>query len=200
MPFEKDQLLPDENLIIRTHQHSLVLLKPILLNVVSLVILAGITYVLKDYYWILLFVLAPVIYLVWEILIRHSREYIVTDRRVVKQEGMFSIHSFDAPLDKVNNVFHEQNLIGRMFGYGNVGLETASEQGTTLFEFIPDPVQFKNAIVSQRERRSGTAAPAAARAGDDIPRLLNELASLRDRNVISAAEFEAKKKALLDRL
>ena len=200
MSFERDQLLPEETLIASAHQHILVLAKPVLLNVVSLVILAGIVYVLKGYYWILLFVLAPVIYLVWEILVRRSREYIVTDRRVVKQEGLFSIQSFDASLDKVNNVYHEQHLLGRIFGYGNVGLETASEQGTTVFEFIPNPVQFKNSIVSQREKRSGAGVPAPARSAENIPGLLNELASLRDRNIISAAEFEAKKKALLDRL
>jgi uncharacterized membrane protein YdbT with pleckstrin-like domain len=168
---------------------------------VSLVILAGLAYTLQGYYWILLFVLAPLLYLIWEILVRQSREYIVTDRRVVKQEGIFSIHSFDAPLDKVNNVFHEQNVLGRIFKYGNVGLETASEQGTTLFEFIPEPVRFKNMIVAQREKRASNPSPQpAARTREDVPRLLNELAALRDRNVISAAEFEAKKKALLDQL
>ena len=201
MPFEKDQLLPEETLIISTHQHALLLLKPILLNVVSVVILAWTTYVLKGYYWILILMIAPLLYLIWEILVRQSREYIVTDRRVVKQEGLFSIHSFDASLDKVNNVYHEQHLLGRIFGYGDVGLETASEQGTTLFEFIPDPVRFKNSIIAQSQKWTGNSSPSVMpRTRDDIPRLLNELATLRDRNIISPAEFEAKKKALLDRL
>jgi uncharacterized membrane protein YdbT with pleckstrin-like domain len=201
MPFSDEQLLPDEKLITVVHQHSLVLLRPIILNVISAIVLAGLAYTL-DRYWLLLFLLAPLAYLAWEILVRSRKEYIVTDRRVVKQDGVFSITSFDASLDKINNVFHQQTLLGRVFKYGDVGLETASEQGVTLFQFIPDPVKFKNCIVGQRERRTaqavGSYPPQNTR--DDIPRLLEQLASLRDRNIISAAEFEAKKKTLLEQL
>jgi uncharacterized membrane protein YdbT with pleckstrin-like domain len=201
MPFSDEQLLPDEKLITVAHQHSLVLLRPILLTVICLIVLAGLAYTL-DRFWLLLFLLAPLAYLGWELLVRSRREYIVTDRRVVKQDGVFSITSFDASLDKINNVFHQQTLLGRIFKYGDVGLETASEQGVTLFQFIPDPVKFKNCIVGQRERRTAQAAgsyiPVSPRA--DIPRLLEQLASLRDRNIISAQEFEDKKRALLDQL
>ncbi len=203
MTFARDQLLPEETLIISTHQHALVLLKAVLLNVVSLVIFTGLTYVLEGRYWILLFDIFPLLYLLWEIMVRQSREYIVTDRRVVKQEGLFSKYSFDASLDKVNNVFHEQSLLGRVFGYGTVGLETASEQGTTLFEFIPEPVRFKNSIQVQREKRvvlAGLPPPPPPRSREDIPGLLENLAGLRDRKIISDSEFEAKKKALLDQL
>jgi uncharacterized membrane protein YdbT with pleckstrin-like domain len=119
----------------------------------------------------------------------------------VKQEGVFSITSFDAPLDKINNVFHEQNLIGRIFKYGNVGLETASEQGTTMFFHVPDPVGFKNCIVHQREVYSSSSADREGTAAkEDIPRLIEDLASLRARNIISAEEFDAKKRTLLDKI
>ncbi len=201
MPFAKNQLLPDENLIIVTHQHALVLVKPVVLNIVSLVILGALAYALDGRYWILLFDVVPLFYLLWEIIVRRSLEYIVTDRRVVRQEGVFTNYSYDASLDKINNVFHEQSLLGRVFGFGSVGLETASEQGTTLFEFIPDPVRFKNSILSQREKRLPTAGlPPSPYPREDIPALLQNLAGLRDSKIISESEFEAKKKELLDKL
>ena len=37
----------------------------------------------------------------------------------------------------INNVYHEQSLIGRLMRYGNVRLETAGEQGIFLFESRP---------------------------------------------------------------
>jgi hypothetical protein len=82
---------------------------------------------------------------------------------------------------------------------GQVGLETASEQGTTIFDFLWRPLDFKNCIVRQIELyRSDSSSAGALR--PSIPRLLEELASLRDRQIISEAEFQEKKKALLGKI
>ncbi len=200
MSFTKKQLLPGENLIFLVHQHYLVLARPLIINIAALGILIAISLKL-DRPWFLFFFLAPLCYLLWEILVRSRREYIVTNRRVVKQEGVLSISSFDAPLDKINNVFHEQSLLGRMLRYGDVGLETASEQGTTMFYSIPNPVEFKNSIVHNREvYMTSPRTPDAASPGGDIPRLIENLASLRERNIITEQEFEAKKRELLDKI
>jgi uncharacterized membrane protein YdbT with pleckstrin-like domain len=200
MSFRQDQLLPGEAVLVLAHPHALVLLRPVLLNLASALLLAGVSYA-SGLLWPLILDIAPLAYLLWEILERNGREYIVTNRRVVKQEGVFSVSSFDAPLDKINNIFHEQSALGRILGFGDVGLETASEQGTTMFRKIPDPIGFKNLIVEQRELYKSVASPAQSRnSKDDIPRLLDDLARLRDRNVITDAEFEAKKKSLLEKL
>jgi len=198
MSFVNDQLLPGERLVLLVRPHPLVLLRMILLNIAAAALLLWLGYAL-DEYWLLLFYLVPLGFLIWEILVRHRCEYIVTDCRVVKQEGIFSVRSFDASLDKINNVFHSQSLLGRILNYGDVGLETASEQGTTSFHFIPAPVAFKNAVAAQRGlRKAMVQDPSMLR--ENIPRLLEELASLRDRNIITPEEFEAKKKALLDKI
>jgi uncharacterized membrane protein YdbT with pleckstrin-like domain len=197
MSFTKEQLLPGENLVIMARQHALVLFRPFLLNLITLAILVGLS-IWLDKAWIMAFFIAPLVYFLWEFLKWRRREYILTDRRVVRQEGVFSISSFDVPLDKINNVFHQQTLIGRLLKYGQVGLETASEQGTTLFDFLSKPLDFKNAIVCQRELYRGPGANVSSQ--PSIPQLIEELASLRDRNLITAAEFEAKKRSLLDKM
>ena len=200
MSFTKDQLLPGESLIVLARQHPFVLFWPILLNIMVLAVLIAIWY-LTAKAWITAFFLIPLLYLIWEYLTWHSREYILTDRRVVRQEGVFSISSLDAPLDKINNVYHQQSFLGRVFKYGEVGLETASEQGTTTFDFLSHPVTFKNAIVRQREMykmdSAGASRPAAERS---VPQLIEELASLRDRQIITESEFQEKKRALLGKL
>ena len=198
MSFITKQLLPDEKVILLVRPHGLVLLKAIGVNIVSIALILWLAHALENN-WPVFLCLVPLIYLLWAILARWKREYVVTDRRVVKHEGVFFVTSFDAPLDKINNIFHTQSLFGRILNYGDVGLETASEQGTTSFSFIPRPVAFKNAVVAQREyHRAPVRDPSVSR--ENIPRLLEELASLRDRNVITPAEFETKKKALLDQI
>jgi uncharacterized membrane protein YdbT with pleckstrin-like domain len=199
MSFTKQQLLPGEKLILLSRQHILVLAKPVLLNLAVLAILAIVVYKYGDAR-ILFLELIPLGYLVLKFFSWKQREYILTDRRIVKQEGVFSVSSFDAPLDKINNVFHQQSLMGRLFQYGEVGLETASEQGTTVFSFLARPLAFKNSLVSQRELYLGAGKPSSASQAAEVPKLLEDLASLRDRKIISAAEFEEKKKALLNKI
>jgi uncharacterized membrane protein YdbT with pleckstrin-like domain len=144
--------------------------------------------------------LATLAYLLLKYLEWRKREYVLTNRRIVKQEGVFSISSFDAPLDKINNVFHQQSLMGRLFQYGEVGIETASEQGTTIFNFLSRPVAFKNSLVRERELYMGGGNTENAPQSQNVPRLLEELASLRDRNIITKSEFEEKKRILLQKI
>jgi uncharacterized membrane protein YdbT with pleckstrin-like domain len=196
MSFTKKQLLQGEQLVILARQHLLVLFWPLLLNLIVLALLIGLSaYTHRT--WFLAFYLAPLLYFFWEYMAWRKREYILTDHRVVRQEGVFSISSFDAPLDKINNVYHNQSFIGRLLGYGNVGLETASEKGTTTFAFLSNPVSFKNHIVRQRELYRADSVAAGYIAQPSVPQLLGELASLRDRNIITESEFQEKKKALL---
>jgi uncharacterized membrane protein YdbT with pleckstrin-like domain len=199
MSFTKKQLLPGEKLIVLARQHLLVLFLPSLLNLFALVLLIGLS-IHFEKAWFLIFYLAPLAYFLWEFIAWRSKEYILTDRRVVIQEGVFSISSFDAPLDKINNVFHRQSLMGRLLKYGEVGLETASEQGTTVFTFLSQPLDFKNSIVRQRELCRSDPDSKGKAQQPSIPQLIEELASLRDRSIISESEFQEKKRILLEKI
>jgi len=198
MSFAKKHLLPGEKLILLVRHHPVVLARPILLNALVIAVLGALAYYTARY-WLLAFALVSLAFLGWEWLARQRTEFVITDHRIVRLEGILTVSSFDAPLDKINNVFHEQRFLGRILGYGTVGLETASEQGTTLFENVPEPVRFKNLIQQQRETLRG-AAHGSLGASADVPRMLADLASLRDRGIITPAEFEEKKRSLLARL
>jgi len=199
MSFSKKQLLSGENMALLVRQHWFVLIKPVLLNLVALAALLAVS-ITTGQYWVLGILLIPLAYLLWKVMSWRRKEYILTDHRVVLQEGVLSVSSFDASLDKINNVYHSQSFLGRVFDFGDVGLETASEAGNTTFEFLAKPVSFKNAIVRQRELYRINAMSGARTVTQSIPQLLGELAALRDRNVISESEFEEKKKSLLEKI
>jgi hypothetical protein len=199
MSFTKKQLLPGEKLIVLARQHPLVLFKPVLLNGIVLVLLIGLS-VYSQQIWFLALYGIPLIYLIWKFLSWRQKEYILTDRRVVLQEGVLSVSSFDASLDKINNVYHNQSFLGRLLNYGNVGLETASEAGTTTFELLSQPINLKNSIVRQRELYRVDPGSAGGPLPPNIPQLLEELASLRDRSIITESEFQEKKRSLLQKI
>lgn len=138
--------------------------------------------------------------ILWKLLVLRSYEHVLTNRRMIQQIGIFNKRSMDAPLDKVNNVEHWQTLWGRILGYGDVEIDTASEHGATRFKDIARPLEFKSAIVGATEAyRSRRFAPAAPVANSGADRL-RQLKSLLDDGLISQEEFEMKRRKLLEEI
>lgn len=143
--------------------------------------------------------------------ILRSHDYVLTNRRVILEEGILSRRSMDASLGKVNNVEHRQTLWGRLLGYGDVEIDTASETGTTRFAQISRPVEFKRAVLGAAEEyrvrgvlSSGmpVAGPLAAPAAPELSpaERIRQLKGLLDEGLISPQEFEAKRRTLLERI
>jgi uncharacterized membrane protein YdbT with pleckstrin-like domain len=58
----------------------------------------------------------------------YAEDYIVTNRRVLKVDGIINKHSADSSLEKINDAVLDQNVIGRILGYGDLDILTAAEQ------------------------------------------------------------------------
>lgn len=138
-----------------------------------------------------------------KLLVLRSSEHILTNRRVLQQVGILSKRSVTAPLDKVNNVEHWQTLWGRLLGYGDVEIDTASEHGATRFHNISRPLDFKGAIIAAAEEhragRMGMGIRPAAAAPSGAERM-RELKALLDDGLISPQEFEVKRQQILQDL
>ncbi|HKH49457.1 MAG TPA: PH domain-containing protein [Thermoanaerobaculia bacterium] len=131
-----------------------------------------------------------------KLVVIRSHDYVLTNRRVVLEEGIFSRRSTDASLGKINNVEHRQTLWGRLLGYGEVEIDTASETGATRFNGISRPLEFKRAILGAVEgyRYTGSASPPTALSPAEK---IRQLKGLLDEGLISPQEFEAKRQELL---
>ncbi len=77
-----------------------------------------------------------------------STEIAITDRRVTSKSGLFKVEVKSTPLDKVNNVNVTQSLFGRMFGYGDIEVTTATadEADNHLVKTLAHPNEFRNAL------------------------------------------------------
>jgi len=138
--------------------------------------------------------------------------FVVTSDRVVYRTGVLSKHGVEIPMDRISNINFNQSVWERLIGAGDLEIESAGKDGQSEFEDVwhPDGVQqelYRQMEVYAKKRAgwSNPAAPAAtavapAAPGAGIPEQLQQLADLRDRGVISAAEFEAKKAQLLERM
>ena len=131
--------------------------------------------------------------------------FVVTSNRVIFRTGAFAKHGVEIPMDRISNINFHQGIWERIIGAGDLEIESAGRDGQSKFDDVwhPDAVQqeIHRVMGLSAQSRSG-AAPVAAPAGPaaTVPEQLNQLAELRDKGVITADEFEAKKAQLLDRM
>jgi uncharacterized membrane protein YdbT with pleckstrin-like domain len=146
--------------------------------------------------------------------------FVVTDQRVVYRTGVFARHGVEIPLERISNLNFHQGIFERMIGAGDLEVQSAGEQGTTLFENVRHPDGVQQEIYRQMEndakRDAGRGADAIADAvgkavkentgggggggGANVPQQIEQLAKLRDQGHITAAEFETKKAELLQKM
>jgi hypothetical protein len=90
----------------------------------------------------------------WMVLAWRNQEYLVTNRRLIKAEGIFNKEMADSGLEKVNDAHLTQSLLGRIFDYGTLDILTAAEESAGIqdYEMLADPVKFKIAMLNQKER------------------------------------------------
>lgn len=146
--------------------------------------------------------------LAWKNFVLQTNEYVLTNYRVIQQRGIFSKRSMDSRLDKINNVEHRQSFWGRILGYGDLEIDTASETGTTRFPGIARPLDFKRSILGASEQyRLGRMAPAAPvmappppAASPSAAQRLRELKALYDEGLVSQTEYEEKRRRLMAEL
>jgi hypothetical protein len=144
-----------------------------------------------------------------------NERYFITNRRVMQVKGIINKEISDSALEKVNDVKMTQSIVGRVLRYGTVEIITGSDIGVNFFRRISNPVRFKREMLNAKEQLhapelgegparvppagAGTA-PAVASSEASITDLLEELADLKQRGILSEEEFQAKKKELLARL
>jgi hypothetical protein len=88
--------------------------------------------------------------LIWVVLRYLNQEYILTNRRVIAVEGVLNKKVTDSSLEKINDAMLTQSIFGRIFGFGDLEVLTASEAGISLFRMLINPMAFKRAMLDAK--------------------------------------------------
>jgi hypothetical protein len=151
----------------------------------------------------------------WYFLVWRVERYLVTTRRVIEAGGVINKYSRDTSLDAITDMIVGHPWLGRIVGYGEIDLLTASEAGTSKIRFLPDADGFKKALLDAKHEHEldvgggrvlqeavASAQPAKDHnlSADELDSALSRLGELRDRGLLTQSEFDAKKRELLDRL
>lgn len=141
-------LKKDEHIILDTKPHWVGLLVPFLVALATVVVGAyfqGYTFILT---------LLGVAFLCYRIAEHNSHIWAITNLRVIDESGIFTRQSKECPLDKVTNVSCSQHLLGRILGFGDVEIQTASE-GILNYIAIAQPRNFSDTILQMQEAYKG---------------------------------------------
>jgi hypothetical protein len=82
----------------------------------------------------------------------YSQDYLVTNRRVLKVEGILSKRSADSSLEKINDAVLQQSVMGRMLGYGDLDILTANEQSVDRYRMLSQAQTFKRTMLEEKHR------------------------------------------------
>lgn len=203
-------LAENEEILLSTRRFWFVLLKDILLDLILVIIiitastlLMPLTSGFSAFGYVL--ILIPLFDFARKTLHWMNMQYVITNHRVIQISGIVNKNVSDSSLEKVNDVKLTQSFWGRIFGYGDVEILTASELGSNLFKLLGNPVGFKRVMMDAKNRLSGELDNDGIRFTNvikepTIPDQIEELDKLRIKGIITREEFLEKKKDLLSRM
>ena len=156
-----DTLLADgERVVLRTRQHPLATVvegrMPWAIFVASVVLLLLTPAVAIDaaqtvFRWMaLVLLLASLVWLIAIYFGWYNQDYLVTNRRVLKVEGILRKRSADSSLEKINDAVLEQSVLGRMFGYGDLEILTAAETSVDQYHMLSNAQTFKRTMLDEK--------------------------------------------------
>lgn len=175
MKYPESQLSSDETIVFDVHHHPVVLWRPVAVMVVYLAL------------WIMLLVISgafrgwPALiagvagllvicsFLGWRVLQWSHTNLVLTDHRLIYKTGFFTRRSRELPVGVISDVSSSQLVLGRIFGFGDLVMETSGEYGKAPYFDLPHPEELKLEVL-ERIRSTGGAAD------DDISSVAEELA------------------------
>lgn len=156
--------------------------------------------------WLYAALAAVVLVLIARGLVRWmTTSHIITSERLIYRAGFIAKHGNELPLEVIQNVAFNQTIIERIFGTGDLLVESAGTHGQTRYRDIPNPEGIQSLIYKVREARikdvdTGTSprmSSDSGQAGESTASQLERLSRLHDQGKLSDAEFESEKSKLL---
>ena len=180
-----------EKVLLVTYSNWTHLIGPVLIALAGL----GASYFIGFRHWGWLVALAGIMYFILQYFTWKVNIWVVTNFRVIDEAGLLSHYAKESPLEKINNVSYDQTLIGRLFNFGHVEIQTAAETGSTNYYHVNHPRKLKDTITTaQSDHKNGQfgnqAAPTASAE-------LEKLFELKQKGALSEEEYNRAKSKLL---
>ena len=159
--YSESLLAPGETVVYRSHQHwlSLILDSRIAIVLWAIVVGAVIVSFINPFNGLIaqtllalegIALVGGIIVVAWRWWNWRQEEYLITNRRLLKVTGVINKRSGDSSLEKINDAILEENLIGRMLGYGDLDILTAADIAVDKYRMLSGAKEFKRQMLSAK--------------------------------------------------
>ena len=153
MAFPDEVLTESEEVVLHLHPHARAAVRPVLVLVLAVTVTLGVWVMLPPNTGGLIGVLvvgAIMAFLavtrgVWPLLVWRCTHYVLTDERILLQDGVIARERRDLPLSRVNDHLLNQSLLDRMFGTGTLTIDSIGDQ-TAVLVAVPRAQQVQNLL------------------------------------------------------
>jgi uncharacterized membrane protein YdbT with pleckstrin-like domain len=144
-------ILPEEKIIFKTNPHWLLIVVPeIGLAIFGIFTVKYLSPFIEEGLfpsWFLFFlggalVFAMVVIFLYWICVK----YYLTNLRLIEERGIIGKRIMSIWLNKVQDVTCKFGILGRIFGFGDIEIESAGTYGKIVFSYIPSPRKLQEEI------------------------------------------------------
>jgi uncharacterized membrane protein YdbT with pleckstrin-like domain len=134
--YPDDLLVPGEQIVMHRHPHWKMLMLPVIVLLLVVGIGTFLAAVVRAQSWAPWAWLAAgaiglgvvVRFTVLPLLRWRTTHFVITTRRVLIREGVFTRNGIDIPMSRINSVQFRHSLVERMLGCGTLIIESASDE------------------------------------------------------------------------
>lgn len=149
-------LAHDEQVVLDVRRHLAVLARPaaVVAGVIVLAVVVGVVLTPESTHGVVdticgVVALFFVLRLAWRVWEWWADRIVVTDERIFEVSGVLTRRVASMPVSRVTDMTYKRTIGGRIFGYGEIIVETAGqEQGLSAITFIPEPDHFYRTVTS----------------------------------------------------
>jgi uncharacterized membrane protein YdbT with pleckstrin-like domain len=124
--------------------------------------------------------------------------HVITNERLIFRAGFIAKQGTEIPLEVIQDVAFSQSIFERVFGTGDLVIESAGTRGQTRYQDIPNPEAVQSLIYKVREDRMlEVEAGGRAVQGESTASQLERLSRLYDEGKLTDEEFAAEKEKLI---
>lgn len=161
MSYTDSLLASGERIVRRERQHWFILVGNARYGIIALVVAfvllvirvtTGASGVVMDFLGLVTLVLfvGGLVMVGWSWLRYQNEEYSITTRRLIHAEGVINKRATDSSLEKINDAILSEGMFGRIFGFGDLDVLTASENGDEKLRMLRDAKSFKKSMLEAK--------------------------------------------------
>lgn len=151
MNYLKKNLLEDEKILLKANLTNYIYVNEILLFVLLIIYVLYLNLFIKGhlhkFLCVLPFLIIVIFYYINQLVKDITTELVITNKRVLGRKGFIKIKALDTMISSIDNVKVTIPFIGRLLRYGNIIIETKSDNYE--YKLIKNPIKLKKRIMEE---------------------------------------------------